>query len=92
MKIYAIRLLNWFIRDTPGDPAMERLDQHVVQGDVFPYLATLTGFLSEATDQKTRDALSTEVRGALIHLHEQYELERAKKPISYTKTPSIRFS
>lgn len=91
MHTYVIRALFWFIGDTPGDPDMRRLNLHVAQGDAFPYLSTLAGFLTEAPDQKTRDALSKELRGALIHLHEQYALIPSAKPVTYAKGPIIRF-
>ena len=90
----------WTIRDAADDERIRRLTFHVSQGDYFPFLATIVGFLKEtaegcasASDPIIRQqaAFAEEVRKDLIYLHEHYQLMKKEVPSVYTTKKVVRF-
>ncbi len=92
----------WLLHDASDDARLERLKFHLEQGDYFPFLATVVGFLKETAESCAPDsemaktiaqqaAFAEEVRKDLIYLHENYQLAPKEKPITYSPKKMVRF-
>lgn len=88
------------LRDANDDARIKRLTFHIEQGDYFPFLATIIGFLKETLETCERTAnenmpaqaaFAEEVRKDLLYLQEHYRITPLEKAIPYTKKKMVRF-
>ncbi|HEY0947962.1 MAG TPA: hypothetical protein VGE53_00520 [Candidatus Paceibacterota bacterium] len=98
MRTYSLIPISWLLRDESDDERLKRLRFHIEQGDYFPFLASVIGFLEEAAractgdpDNKTKADFAASVRKDLIHLHEHYQLKESKAPRTYSTRKMVRF-
>jgi hypothetical protein len=89
----------WTIQDAADDSRLERLKFHLEQGDYFPFLATVVGFLKETAETcresnevtDAQMAFTDELRKDLIYLHENYQLAPKATPLTYSTRKMVRF-
>ncbi len=98
VRHYTYAPATFLFRDESDDARLKRLRFHIEQGDYFPFLASVVGFLEEAVRVCGSDPESAEkaryaadVRKDLIHLHEHYDLAPSAKPRTYSARKMVRF-
>lgn len=78
-RVYALSPIFFVFRDAADDHRIERLEFHLKNGDYFPMLATILGFLQETVKDCAKDStqyqLVQDVRKDLMHLHKNYRIE-----------------
>ncbi len=78
-RAYAIALPSyWVIRDAEDDYRLQRLEFHLKQGDYFPMVATVVGFIEEALKECKSDVVKAStlatLKKDLMHLHKHYRI------------------
>lgn len=78
-RVYALSPIFFVFRDATDDHRIERLEFHLKNGDYFPMLATILGFLQETVKDCAKDnvqyQLVQDVRKDLMHLHKNYTIK-----------------
>lgn len=98
MREYVLSPVAWLFHDKSDDERLARLKFHIDQGDYFPFLASVIGFLEETVrtctndpENKTKAEYAASVRKDLIHLHEYYQLSPTTTPRTYSTRKMVRF-
>ncbi len=98
-RSYTLSPVFFLFRDSVEDARLERLAFHIEQGDYFPFLATVLGFLKETVEgssaasdlDRAQAAFAGEMREDLLYLQEHYRIVPAEKPVPYTRAKMVRF-
>jgi hypothetical protein len=82
-RVYALSPIFYTFRDAEDDYRLSRLEFHIKNGDYFPMLATILGFIEETIKQCDKSelaerqyALLKDVKKDLMHLHQKYRIEK----------------